>query len=115
MAMIFLTERVWQSGTVCAGLVAMPLQPGALRGFLEAKAAGHSSKRPLYSLILKKNSMAKSTVKQMTKSAIVDHLASENEMTKKQATAVMECLVSLAYREEGIHDSGSRQTRMLRA
>jgi len=43
--------------------------------------------------------MAKSTVKQMTKSAIVDHLATQNELTKKQATAVMECLVELAYRE----------------
>jgi DNA-binding protein HU-beta len=44
--------------------------------------------------------MAKvAAVKQMTKSAIVDHLASENELTKKQAAAVMESLVHLAYRE----------------
>ncbi|MDP4200145.1 MAG: HU family DNA-binding protein [Bacteroidota bacterium] len=44
--------------------------------------------------------MAKAaTAKQMTKSAIVDHLATENELTKKQAAAVMESLVTLAYRE----------------
>ncbi len=44
--------------------------------------------------------MAKAAVvKQMTKSAIVDHLASENELTKKQAAAVMESLVTLAYKE----------------
>ncbi len=43
--------------------------------------------------------MAKAAVKQMTKAAIIEHLASENELTKKQATAVLDSLVNLAYKE----------------
>jgi DNA-binding protein HU-beta len=37
--------------------------------------------------------------KAMTKSAIVEHLATTNELTKKQAAQVMDSLVTLAYRE----------------
>ena len=37
--------------------------------------------------------------KAMTKSAIVSHLAEKGDMTKKQATIVLESLVALAYKE----------------
>lgn len=37
--------------------------------------------------------------KAMTKSAIVEHVATANELTKKQAAAVMDSIVHLAYRE----------------
>jgi len=43
--------------------------------------------------------MAKSTAKPMTKSAIVEHLATNNELTKKQAAEILDSLVALAYRE----------------
>ena len=44
--------------------------------------------------------MAKAAaVKQMTKSAIVDHLANANDLTKKQATAVWDSLLMLSYKE----------------
>jgi len=44
--------------------------------------------------------MAKSSgAKQMTKSAIIDHIATENELTKKQAASVMDSLTMLAYRQ----------------
>ena len=43
--------------------------------------------------------MAKATVKQMTKAAIVDHLAGKNELTKKQIVGVLDTLNSLAYKE----------------
>lgn len=39
------------------------------------------------------------TAKPMTKSEIVAHLAEKNELTKKQAAAVLEDLVALAYKE----------------
>src|ERR1035437_4223863 len=72
---------------------------------MSPRASGDHPNQPWMSdhplnLLNFKNSMAKAAaVKQMTKSAIVDHLASENELTKKQAAAVMESLVHLAYRE----------------
>ncbi len=37
--------------------------------------------------------------KPMTKSAIVACLAEKNELTKKQASAILESLVALAYKE----------------
>jgi DNA-binding protein HU-beta len=40
--------------------------------------------------------MAKSG-KPMTKSQILDHLAQENEITKKQAGSIMDSIVNLAY------------------
>lgn len=43
--------------------------------------------------------MAKAAVKQMTKAAIIEHLASKNELTKKQVTAVWDSLLNLAYKE----------------
>ena len=43
--------------------------------------------------------MAKSTAKPMTKSAIVEHLATKNGLTKKQTAEVVDSLVALAYRE----------------
>ncbi|HET6402764.1 MAG TPA: HU family DNA-binding protein [Candidatus Kapabacteria bacterium] len=43
--------------------------------------------------------MAKATAKQMTKAAIVDHLATKNELTKRQINDVLESLNSLAYKE----------------
>ncbi len=43
--------------------------------------------------------MAKATAKQMTKAAIVDHLAVKNELTKRQINGVLESLNSLAYKE----------------
>jgi DNA-binding protein HU-beta len=43
--------------------------------------------------------MAKATVKQMTKAAIVDHLATKTELTKKQVNGVLDTLNSLAYKE----------------
>ena len=35
----------------------------------------------------------------MTKSAILDHLANETELTKRQIAGVMDTLIDLAYRE----------------
>ena len=43
--------------------------------------------------------MAKSTAKQMTKAAIVDHLAGKTELTKRQINDVLDNLNSLAYKE----------------
>jgi DNA-binding protein HU-beta len=43
--------------------------------------------------------MAKATAKQMTKAAIVDHLATKNELTKRQINGVLDSLNSLAYKE----------------
>jgi DNA-binding protein HU-beta len=43
--------------------------------------------------------MAKATAKQMTKAAIVDHLATKNELTKRQIGGVLDSLNSLAYKE----------------
>lgn len=43
--------------------------------------------------------MAKATAKQMTKAAIVDHLATKNELTKRQINDVLDSLNSLAYKE----------------
>jgi DNA-binding protein HU-beta len=37
--------------------------------------------------------------KKMTKSALINHLADENEMTRKQVIAFMETLVETAYKE----------------
>lgn len=37
--------------------------------------------------------------KQMTKSAIADHIAKNHELTKKAAVAIIETLVQLAYKE----------------
>ncbi|MCK5557960.1 MAG: HU family DNA-binding protein [Candidatus Hydrogenedentes bacterium] len=37
--------------------------------------------------------------KSMTKAAIVSHLADKGDLTKKQATAVLESLVALAHKE----------------
>ncbi len=37
--------------------------------------------------------------KQMTKSAIADHIAKNHGVTKKAATAIIETLVNLAYKE----------------
>ena len=45
---------------------------------------------------LYKNTMAKSG-KPMTKSQILDHLATENEITKKQAGSILDSLVNLSY------------------
>jgi DNA-binding protein HU-beta len=44
--------------------------------------------------------MAKSSgAKQMTKSAIINHLAEENQLTKKQASTFMDSLTMLAYKQ----------------
>ncbi|HEY3876218.1 MAG TPA: HU family DNA-binding protein [Candidatus Kapabacteria bacterium] len=43
--------------------------------------------------------MAKATVKPMTKAAIVDHLATKTELTKRQIGDVLDNLNSLAYKE----------------
>jgi DNA-binding protein HU-beta len=37
--------------------------------------------------------------KPMTKAQIVAHLAEKNEMTKKQVTEFLDCMVALAYKE----------------
>ncbi len=43
--------------------------------------------------------MAKATAKQMTKAAIVDHLANKNQLTKRQINGVLDTLNTLAYKE----------------
>jgi DNA-binding protein HU-beta len=43
--------------------------------------------------------MAKSTARPMTKAAIVDHIANQTELTKRQVNEVMDTLNTLAYRE----------------
>ncbi|SRR5581483_7395606 len=43
--------------------------------------------------------MAKATAKQMTKAAIVEHLATKNDLTKRQISGVLDTLNSLAYKE----------------
>lgn len=43
--------------------------------------------------------MAKTTAKPMTKSAILEHLATDTEMTKRQAATFLDSLTGLAYRE----------------
>ncbi len=43
--------------------------------------------------------MAKATAKPMTKAAIVDHLATQTELTKRQIGDVLDTLNALAYKE----------------
>jgi DNA-binding protein HU-beta len=43
--------------------------------------------------------MAKATAKQMTKAAIIDHLAGKTELTKRQVGDVLDNLNSLAYKQ----------------
>ena len=43
--------------------------------------------------------MAKTTARPMTKAAIVDHIANQTELTKRQVNEVMDSLTTLAYRE----------------